>query len=151
MTKIAYIRASQLNPSLQFSQTTPTTVANPPKSPMTTAPRVAFFAPPMPGAHPPISFPPASQLATATPTAVNRPPPQPKLMTPTTRFNSNPTVLLPSGDQSGPGGRISKPLMEKRRRARINQCLSQLKQIVVDSAGQYTSVRDQELSRTFEI
>ncbi|KAH7644063.1 transcription factor hes-1 -like [Dermatophagoides farinae] len=36
------------------------------------------------------------------------------------------------------GVRISKPLMEKRRRARINQCLSQLKTIVVDSAGQYT-------------
>lgn len=62
--------------------------------------------------------------------------PKPTVMTPTTRFNSNPTVIC---DQT-PGGRISKPLMEKRRRARINQCLSQLKQIVVDSAGEYTQV-----------
>ncbi|KPM09656.1 Transcription factor HES-1 (Hairy and enhancer of split 1)-like protein 2 [Sarcoptes scabiei] len=62
--------------------------------------------------------------------------PKPMIMTPTTRFNTNPSVLIL--DQQN-GGRISKPLMEKRRRARINQCLSQLKTIVVDSAGQHTS------------
>lgn len=63
--------------------------------------------------------------------------PKPIIMTPTTRFNTNPAVLM-TFDQNG--GRISKPLMEKRRRARINQCLSQLKMIVVDSAKQYTKV-----------
>lgn len=63
--------------------------------------------------------------------------PKPIIMTPTTRFNTNPAVLM-TFDQNG--GRISKPLMEKRRRARINQCLSQLKMIVVDSARQYTKV-----------
>ena len=62
-------------------------------------------------------------------------------ITPTTRFNSNPAAnLLTAVDQAG--GRISKPLMEKRRRARINQSLSQLKSIVVDSAREYTQVRN---------
>lgn len=61
--------------------------------------------------------------------------PKPMLMQPTTRFNSNPTLPVDEAN-----GRISKPLMEKRRRARINQCLSKLKKIVVDSAGQYTEV-----------
>ncbi|KAH9416570.1 hypothetical protein DERP_009933 [Dermatophagoides pteronyssinus] len=65
-------------------------------------------------------------------------PPKPMIMTPTTRFNSNPNILLGLDQQQQNGQRISKPLMEKRRRARINQCLTQLKLIVVDSAGQYT-------------
>ncbi|CAG2122223.1 unnamed protein product, partial [Medioppia subpectinata] len=32
--------------------------------------------------------------------------------------------------------RMSKPMMEKRRRARINQCLMQLKEMVIDSGKQ---------------
>ena len=97
-----------------------------------------MFAPPMPGSH---QFPPPSSASISRIGTTQIGPqsqlPKPMMMLPTTRFNSNPTVLL--ADQSQ-GGRISKPLMEKRRRARINQCLSQLKQIVVDSAGQHTQV-----------
>ncbi|KAJ6219070.1 hypothetical protein RDWZM_004882 [Blomia tropicalis] len=132
MTKIAYLRASQQNPSLNFHQPTSPikTMSQCPTSPN----RPVMFAPPMPGSHqfPPPSSASISRIGT---TQIGPQHPKPMMMLPTTRFNSNPTVLL--ADQSQ-GGRISKPLMEKRRRARINQCLSQLKQIVVDSAGQHT-------------
>lgn len=36
--------------------------------------------------------------------------------------------------------RMSKPMMEKRRRARINQCLMQLKTMVIDSGKQNIQV-----------
>ena len=140
MTKIAYIRASQQNPGLQFHQSP---VSSPVKSSTAmmisgAAPGRVFFQPPMPGAQPMLgaAFAPQQQQVARSPVHHSTPVPKPMIMAPTTRFNSNPTLVF--DDQTG--GRISKPLMEKRRRARINQCLSQLKQIVVDSAGQYTEV-----------
>lgn len=36
--------------------------------------------------------------------------------------------------------RLTKPMIEKRRRARINQCLLQLKEIVIDSGRQRIQV-----------
>ena len=36
--------------------------------------------------------------------------------------------------------RLSKPLIEKRRRARINTCLMQLKEMVIDSGEQSSQV-----------
>ena len=36
--------------------------------------------------------------------------------------------------------RMSKPMMEKRRRARINRCLTQLKEMVIDSGKQNVQV-----------
>lgn len=131
MTKIAYIRASQQNPGLVFNQAP----SSPIKSPVLSPPAHGrfFFQPPMPGSAPLMgAFNPQPPVGRP----VGQSAPKPMLMAPTTRFNSNPTVIY--DDQAS--GRISKPLMEKRRRARINQCLSQLKQIVVDSAGQYTEV-----------
>ena len=143
MTKIAYIRASQQNPGLQFNQAPASPLKSPIMPPATVAGRV-FFQPPMPGAAPLLgAFNPQPPVARSVAAAALSSAPKPMLMAPTTRFNSNPTVVF--DDQAN--GRISKPLMEKRRRARINQCLSQLKQIVVDSAGQYTEVSYTENSR----
>ncbi|KAH9399404.1 hypothetical protein TYRP_017815 [Tyrophagus putrescentiae] len=131
MTKIAYIRASQQNPGLQFNQAPASPLKSPIMPPATVAGRVrqCLGAAPLLGA-----FNPQPPVARSVAAAALSSAPKPMLMAPTTRFNSNPTVVF--DDQAN--GRISKPLMEKRRRARINQCLSQLKQIVVDSAGQYT-------------
>lgn len=116
MTKIAYMRnCGQTMPGNKYPGSVP-------------------FLPPGMSSAPVMQFPvPRPNTLHSTPQAYR---PKPTIMTPTTRFNSNPTVIC---DQT-PGSRISKPLMEKRRRARINQCLSQLKQIVVDSAGEYTQV-----------
>ncbi|OTF83285.1 Transcription factor HES-1 (Hairy and enhancer of split 1)-like [Euroglyphus maynei] len=118
MTKIAYIRATSRQQQQQQSSMNQSIILQPSiPSMMMQQQRPSFANPKM---------------------INNNHMPKPMIMTPTTRFNSNPNVLIGLDQQQQNGVRISKPLMEKRRRARINQCLSQLKTIVVDSAGQYT-------------
>ena len=51
------------------------------------------------------------------------------------RVNENDSNLTKNGAK-----RMSKPQMEKRRRARINTCLNQLKEMVIDSGKQNIQV-----------
>lgn len=142
MTKIAYLRASQSLASLAQQQNSPNCASALPSNCPPSPPRmVQCYQPPPPmmmmNQGPVMQFSTPRPGAQFTPNGGGRPHshvPAPKLATPTTRFNSNPSVVMCDPN----GGKISKPLMEKKRRARINQCLSQLKMIVVDSAGEQT-------------
>ena len=130
MTKIAYIRATNRQYQQQQQQQQQSISMN-----------QSILKPTIPSMmqQPRPSFPNPQTTRMIMMNNQNNPlPPKPMIMTPTTRFNSNPNILLGLDQQQQNGQRISKPLMEKRRRARINQCLTQLKLIVVDSAGQYT-------------
>ncbi|XP_046912341.2 uncharacterized protein LOC124493317 isoform X1 [Dermatophagoides farinae] len=136
MTKIAYIRATNRQQQQQSSLSMPIKSMNQSIILQPSIPSMMMNHQQRP------SFPnPQSKMMmmmTTNNNNNNNNAPKPMIMTPTTRFNTNPNVLLGLDQQQQNGVRISKPLMEKRRRARINQCLSQLKTIVVDSAGQYT-------------